>query len=104
MKMIKDSPERYGTLTCALHWLMAALVAWQLLKLGDRIADGEHWVGQTLVPWHVSIGVLLLVLIVVRLAWAVSQRRQRPQPAPAMALAVKAGHGLLYASLVLMPV
>jgi len=102
--MIKDSPERYGTLTRALHWLMAALVAWQLLKLGDRIAGGEHWVGQTLVPWHVSIGVLLLVLIVARLAWAVSQRGQRPQPDPAMALAVKAGHGLLYASLVLMPV
>ncbi|MGO1501476.1 MAG: cytochrome b [Marinobacter sp.] len=102
--MLKDSPERYGALTRALHWLMALLVAWQLLKLGDRIADGEHWVGQTLVPWHVSIGALLLVLIVVRLTWAINQRQQRPPPDPAMALAVKAGHGLLYACLLLMPI
>ncbi|HLV76485.1 MAG TPA: cytochrome b [Marinobacter sp.] len=101
--MLRDTPERYGTLTKALHWLMALLVGWQLLKLGDRIADGEHWVGQTLVPWHISIGVLLLVLIVLRLIWATSQRQQRPQPEPSMAWAVKAGHGLLYACLLLMP-
>ena len=40
--MIHDSRERYGALTKLLHWSMALLVFWQLLKFGDRIFDGEH--------------------------------------------------------------
>ena len=68
--MIHDSRERYGALTKLLHWSMALLVFWQLLKFGDRIFDGEHWVGQTLVPWHVSIGSLMLLLILRRLCWS----------------------------------
>ncbi len=43
--MIKNSKElwenQYGP-----HWLMAFLIGWQLLKFGDRIAEGEHWIGQ----------------------------------------------------------
>lgn len=102
--MIHDSRERYGALTKLLHWSMALLVFWQLLKFGDRIFDGEHWVGQTLVPWHVSIGSLMLLLILVRLAWAAGLRHQRPQQDPAQALLVKAGHGALYLGLLLMPI
>lgn len=68
-----DTQKRCGTITKAFHWLMALLVGWQLLKFGDRIAEGEHWVGQVLVPWHVSVGVLLLAfaaLIVGHIAMA----------------------------------
>lgn len=101
--MINDSRERYGSVSKALHWLMAVLIGWQLLKFGDRIAEGEHWVGQTLVPWHFSIGTLLLVLIVLRLAWVARQRHQRPAQNPATANLVKAGHGLLFAGMLLMP-
>lgn len=102
--MINDSKERYGSVSKAFHWLMAVLIIWQLLKFGDRIAEGEHWVGQTLVPWHVSIGTLLLVLIVLRLAWVARQRHQRPAQDPATAKLVKAGHGLLFAGMLLMPI
>lgn len=98
-----DSPDGYGAISKALHWGIALLVGWQLLKFGDRIAEGEHWIGQTLVPWHVSLGTLLLVLAILRLAWAISQRGQRPLHDPAMSFFVKAGHGLLYAGLILMP-
>ena len=31
-------------------WGMAFLITRQALKIFDRIQDGEHWVGQTLVP------------------------------------------------------
>lgn len=102
--MIKDSPERYGRVSIFLHWLMAVLIGWQLLKIGDRIGDGEHWIGQTLVPWHISIGTLLLCLIVLRTLWALSQRGHRPLQIPATAALVRIGHGLLYAGMVLMPV
>ena len=82
---------------------MAILIVWQLLKFTDRIADGEHWLGQNLVPWHVSIGDLLLILIILRVMWVASQRHQRPVQDPATAKLVNLGHGLLYACLLLMP-
>lgn len=98
-----DSKQRYGTVSRVFHWGMAFLIGWQLLKLFDRIDDGEHWVGQTLVPWHVSIGTLLLLLIVLRIVWAARQRGNRPEQDPATAFLVKAGHFLLYAGMLLMP-
>lgn len=47
---MNDSKERYGALTRFFHWGMGLLIVWQFLKFFDRINDGEHWVGQTLVP------------------------------------------------------
>jgi cytochrome b561 len=102
--MLNDNLRVYGKISRAFHWIMTVLIFWQLLKLGDRIADGEHWIGQTLVPWHVSIGTLVLVLVVARIFWAISQRKHRPVQNPATAFLVKTGHYLLYACMVLMPV
>ncbi|MDT0500776.1 MULTISPECIES: cytochrome b [unclassified Halomonas] len=102
--MKHDSKKRYGSISKTFHWLMAGLIGWQLFKFGDRIAEGEHWVGEILVPWHVSIGTLLLVLIVLRLAWVITQRHRRPAHDPAIARLVKAGHGLLFAGMLLMPI
>lgn len=102
--MTGDSKERYGAVSRVLHWGMGGLIGWQMLKIFDRINDGEHWVGETLVPWHVSIGSLLLVLVVLRLVWAAKQRGQRPEQEPAMAFWVNAGHALLYLGMVLMPI
>lgn len=101
--MKNDSSTRYGSVTLIFHWGMALLIGWQMLKFFDRIADGEHWVGQTLVPWHISIGSLLLLLIAARIAWVATQR-VRPVQDPAMAFFVKAGHFLLYAGMAAMPV
>ncbi|MDX3895496.1 cytochrome b [Pusillimonas sp.] len=101
--MINDSKQRYGSISRIFHWSMAVLIGWQLLKFFDRINDGEHWVGQTLVPWHVSIGTALCVLIVLRLAWTGLQAGRRPEQDPAAAFLVKTGHGLMYAGMLLMP-
>ena len=101
--MKNDSKERYGSISRIFHWGMALLLGWQLLKMFDRINDGEHWVGQTLVPWHVSIGTLLLLLIVLRIVWALKQSGNRPEQNPATVLLVRAGHFLLYAGMLLMP-
>lgn len=103
--MRNDTPTRYGSVSRFLHWLIAVLVIWQLLKLGDRISEGEHWIGQTLVPWHLSIGTLILLLAIARLAWSLRQRGHRPQPpAGSNALAVRGGHFLLYATLLALPI
>lgn len=103
--MSRDTKQRYGTLSRLLHWGMAVLVFWQALKLFDRINDGEHWVGQNLVPWHISIGTLIGVLIVLRVFWALRNQGNRPPgPPPAtLGLLAKAGHVGLYVCLVLMP-
>lgn len=102
--MVQDTKERYGRVTRYFHWGIALLIGWQFLKFFDRIADGEHWVGQTLVPWHLSIGTALLVLVVLRLVWAASQKNRRPEQSPANAFLVKLGHGLLYAGMLLLPI
>lgn len=102
--MLNDSKERYGSVSKWLHWLMAGLILWQFLKFFDRINDGEHWVGETLVRWHVSIGSVLLVLVVMRIFWALSQLSHRPAHDPATALAVKAGHLALYLGMALLPI
>jgi len=98
-----DSNERYGSISRIFHWGMALLIGWQVLKFFDRIADGEHWVGQTLVPWHISIGSLLLLIVVLRIIWAAKQKNNRPVQDPATAKLVAIGHFLLYAAMVLMP-
>lgn len=102
--MSKDTPNRYGVVTRLLHWGMAFFVLWQGLKFFDRIGDGEHWVGETLVGWHVSIGTLLLLLVILRLIWAAKQKDNRPVNDPAVEPLAKLGHRLLYALLVLMPI
>ena len=101
---MNDSKERYGSITRIFHWGMGLLIIWQFMKFFDRINDGEHWVGETIVPWHVSIGSLLLVLIVLRLIWAATQKNNRPEQEPSTAFLVKAGHGLLYLGMLLLPI
>lgn len=103
--MKQDTRERYGTVSRIFHWVVALLVVWQALKLFDRIDDGQHWVGQTLVPWHISVGVLVLLLVVPRIIWALRNHGHRPPapPPPMLGFLAKAGHVALYAALLLMP-
>lgn len=102
--MRNDTDDRYGSISKWFHWGMALLIAWQLLKFFDRIDDGAHWIGQTLVPWHVSIGTALLLLVLLRLAWVARQSGHRPRQDPATVRLVRGGHFLLYAGMVLMPI
>jgi cytochrome b561 len=82
---------------------MAVLIVLQFMKLGDRINDGDHWIGNNIVPWHLSVGATILVLAILRVWWAVRQGPQRPQPEAAPGM-VKLWHRLLYACMLLLPV
>lgn len=100
---MNDSRERYGIITRIFHWGMALLVVWQGLKFFDRINDGEHWVGQTLVSFHGDIGSLIFLLVILRIIWSFTQKNNRPIQDPATALLVKLGHWALYACMFFIP-
>lgn len=102
--MRADTTDRYGSISRLFHWGMAFLIGWQMLKVFDRIDDGEHWVGQTLVSWHVAIGTLLLGLVALRIFWAAKQNGNRPTPDPVLETPAKVGHVLLYAGMALLPI
>lgn len=100
--MLQDNSQSYGVMTRIFHWGMAVLVLWQMLKFADDLGDGKHWVATNLVPWHSSIGILLMLLVVLRILWAISQRRARRLQTSA-GLMAKLGHYALYLLLVLTP-
>ncbi|GAA3903236.1 cytochrome b [Halomonas piscis] len=101
-----DTRRRYGAVSLLFHWAMALLIIAQFMALGGYINDGEHWIGNTIVPWHVDIGLLLLVLVSLRVLWMLGQREHRPElrGRHAMQLMAKGGHLLLYVCMILMPV
>lgn len=101
---MSDTPERYGSLSRWFHWGMAILIVWQFLKIGDLINEGEHWIGQTLVPWHISIGFLILILGIVRVYWAIKQSAHRPKLSGPLEPLARIGHFLLYLVMLLLPV
>lgn len=97
-------PARYDPVARALHWAMAALLFWQLGGMAMKYVLGRtplmaFWVGS-----HASVGTLILLLLVVRALWAVTHWRARPPhgDGPFGRLAA-AGHGLLYAAMLVVP-
>lgn len=102
--MLTDTAERYGSISRALHWMMAMLLAWQftgmvLAAVLGRVPLTGFWVGT-----HVSVGVLLFVIIIVRIAWALSQRkRRRTYRRESLEKAARAGHVAMYVLMLVVP-
>lgn len=101
--MLSDSPDRYGTVTRFLHWLIAVLVILQLTSSLLNILWQGNLYSRAIVQWHTTIGVGLLALMAVRTLWAISQLRHRPQHRGALQKAAIWGHTLMYLVLLLMP-
>ena len=102
---MNTSSARYTTTAIALHWLMAAL----LLGL---FAVGLTMVELPLSPWKLKVyswhkwaGVTIFLLVWVRLAWRFTHRPPAlPESMSApMRWAAHAGHGLLYALMIAIP-
>ncbi|ECC1662510.1 cytochrome b [Salmonella enterica subsp. salamae] len=95
----KNTPQRYGVVSAALHWL-TALVVYGMFALGlwmVTLSYYDGWYHQA-PELHKSIGILLMMALIVRIIW----RRYSPPP---VALAshsrltragAAAGHLLLY--------
>ena len=100
--MLHDTSVRYGSLTRFFHWLVAVLVIHQFFKIADRINDGEHWVGDTFGPYHVSFGALILVLTLLRLFWR-GKQSERPINTDSFAALANLSHKIMYVCMLALP-
>lgn len=99
--------NRYGVIARLLHWSMALLLV-ALFILGWWATELSYYdpLYRIIPNLHRSLGVLAAVLVVCRLVWLVLDRRPAVLPEGRRwerALA-KAGHTMLYAFMILLPV
>ena len=98
---LRDSKERYGTVSRCLHWGMALLIAWQLATAGTRLLAEDSPLDEFLWATHKPLGLLLLIFIVVRVIWSRSNAGNRPASLNA---AAKLGHQAMYALIIAIPI
>ncbi len=98
---LRDSKERYGTVSRSLHWGMALLIAWQLTTASARVLAEKSPLDEFLWATHKPLGLVLLVLVVIRAIWALSNANNRPSALSAVA---KLGHLAMYALIFVIPV
>lgn len=67
--ILKNTTERYGSLSVAMHWLMLLLLVgvYAVINLQDLAAKGSALRAE-LKTWHFMLGLTVLVLVAVRLA------------------------------------
>lgn len=102
---LKNTPDRWGSVSKSLHWLIALLI----LALGIvGLLMGElprtpkyFWVYTA----HKSIGITVLVLVVLRLAWRLYAGAPRPVPGTPgwQERIASATHWLLYVMMFAIP-
>lgn len=101
--MLSDREHQYGTVSRLFHWASAILVIWQFAKFFDRLNDGEHWIGENIASFHISVGAIFLLIVIARLIWATSQINRRPVNPQSTSLLSSLGHIALYLVMVAIP-
>ena len=102
--MWRNSTEGWGALSKSLHWLIAVLIAVQVV-LGGIASDLKlSPLKLDLFVWHKSIGMLVLLLVLLRLGWRLGQPVPRPaEVSPLLRRLAALTHFLLYGLLLLIP-
>lgn len=100
-------PLRYGAVSMALHWLIAALILldFALALSFSKFDPGDALYFRFAYDQHMSVGMMVLVLSVLRLAWRL-MHRVPPLPAEmgrGMRLLARASHALLYVFMLAAP-
>ncbi|WP_417670052.1 cytochrome b [Roseibium sp.] len=111
--MSVSQPASYSRLQIALHWIIAALIAFQLIfgeameELGEALREGEMPDAMTSLMGnaHIWVGVAILALMVLRIALKLMRGAPAPVPGPRwQEILAKSVHGLLYLLLIVAPV
>jgi cytochrome b561 len=108
---IANTPATYGWLARALHWGTAALMLPTLaiaayMSTREENVPGDPQKYFAVLPWHKTLGFLVLLVLVVRLPWYLRSVHPAPPPATSRATARAATwvHAALYALMVALPV
>ena len=98
------APLRYGAVAIALHWLIAAAIAWNLV-LGFEMQGAKGLEQFTLFQLHKSVGISVLLLSVARLLWRLTHRLpQLPEAMPGWEkVLARLTHVALYLIMIGMP-
>ncbi|HQZ12798.1 MAG TPA: cytochrome b/b6 domain-containing protein [Devosia sp.] len=100
---LKSTATRYGSVAIAVHWTSALVI---LAALGGGLVMGnatDPALIRTILPFHMTLGVLALLLTLFRIAWWIWSDK-RPDPVEGLPVAqewaARIVHGLLYVLLV----
>lgn len=105
--VVTNSPSRYGAVAMTLHWVIAALLLFNIalgLYAAEVMAEGDPMHGPVL-QFHKSIGLSVLVLSLLRVLW----RLLNPAPPLPQAMAqptrslAHISHFLLYVLIIVIP-
>ena len=99
----RDTPRRYGRVSRAFHWLMAALFAWQFAGALLYVLTGDNAVTRLVGGSHFTMGFTLFVLVLLRSSWSLANLARRPSHPGRLGRAAVAGHLLIYALMVVVP-
>lgn len=69
----KNSARRYGAVSIALHWVMAALMAGVYASIELHEVYGRTPTGAMFENWHTQLGFSILLLVVLRLGLRFAQ-------------------------------
>lgn len=99
-----DNEAGYGRVTRLLHWLMAALLAWQFTSAALHALAEDTAIERFFWSTHTTLGFFLLVLACVRGIWGLLSLGQRPARTPGMwGRAAGLGHLVLYVLMIAVP-
>ena len=105
----KLTSRSYSLAQILLHWVIAALVVWQLV-FGESMGEVEHLGAAAdsttvlLADTHIWAGFAILALVLLRIALRLIHGAPPPvESSPALVLLAKLAHAAFYLLLVLMP-
>jgi len=104
--MLKNTEQRYGSLSIGLHWLTLLLMMAVYALMEFRDIFPKDSAGRDLMKeWHFMVGLLILALVVVRLLVRFSSPSPRivPTLSPLMRTLGHLAHLALYGFLILAP-
>jgi cytochrome b561 len=110
--MSTSQPFSYSRLQITLHWIIAALVVFQLVfgeamgDLGHALRDGRAPDSVTFLLGnaHIWVGSAILALMILRIALKLTRGTPAPIPGPRLQeIAAKSIHGLFYLLLLVAP-
>lgn len=102
--MLRDDRHGYGAVSVILHWLIAALIAGQVLLgvIMTRLLGNDPASQFQAFQWHKSFGLLTLAICLLRLGWWAFNKHPRMLGAPSAFH--RAGARTIQACLLLLPV